>query len=66
VIGDIFKVIAEVLPAVGNLAAALLKLGKSPSEAAEIINRDMKSRQAEYEREKAADDKALEDKHNQG
>lgn len=54
---------AKVLPSVINLIGSLVAMGKTPDEAAEIVKRDLESRQAAYEAAKAADDAALEAKH---
>lgn len=63
---DVISVISAVVPALGELAAALIALGSSPEEAAEIIERDLISRREQYEAEKAEDEAALEAKHRPG
>jgi hypothetical protein len=60
---DIFNAIVKTLPALGKLIGALIALGKSPDEAADLVIQDMTSRREQYEAEKAADEKALNDKH---
>lgn len=56
----------DLLPSVVGLVESLVKAGHSPEEAREIVKRDLESRQAEYEREKAEDEQALGDKHGRG
>lgn len=63
---DVVEVISSVVPAIGELAAALIRMGKSREEAAEIIKRDITSRVAVYEAEKAEDEAALAAKHPTG
>ena len=65
-VGEIVKVGIDLLPAVTDLVGSLIAMGKSKEEAAEIVKRDLQSRQAAYEAAKAADDQALEDKHDRG
>lgn len=60
---DTFNAILKVLPALGGLIGALIEMGKSPDEAAELVIKDITSRRTEYEREKAEDMAALEGKH---
>ena len=60
---EFFHAILSVLPALGGLINSLVKLGKSPAEAADIVIRDMTSRREQYEREKAEDEARLAAKH---
>lgn len=62
---DVVSVISAVVPALGELAAALIALGKSPDEAAELIKTNITSLRSKYEREKAEDEAALKAKHEQ-
>lgn len=60
---EIFTAILKALPVLGELIKSLIEMGHSPDDAADIVARDLKSRQAEYEAAKAADKQALKDKH---
>lgn len=60
---EILNAVLKVMPALGGLIGSLIELGHSADDAADIVIKDIESRKAEYEREKAADMAALEDKH---
>lgn len=57
------EIAGSLLPDLIAWIKSLIDLGKSPSEAAEIVRRDIRSRVEEYEKAKAADEAALEAKY---
>jgi len=56
----------ELIPDVVKLVGSLVDAGMSFAEAKEVARRDIQSRVALYERQKAEDDAALEAKHGRG
>lgn len=59
---DAIEVGARLLPALIEAVASLIKGGHSPEEAEAIVRRDIDSRAAQYERERAEDEDALDAK----
>lgn len=63
---SIVRVAAELFPDLVDLIGALVRAGKSPEEARDIVRKDIQSRKAQYDHEKSEDEAALEDKHGRG
>ena len=62
-IGIAIEVGAKLVPALVGLVQGLIEAGHSPEEAEAIVRKDIESRAKEYEKAKADDAAALEEKH---